>query len=109
MGVMSRGKGINQWLFQRVSNAVFVVFGLFLVYVLASGLSYDSLHALVDNTLVKVYLVITLVFAFLNSILAGWQITGDYAKKFHISETLMMGVCVLVSAAYLLYGVYLIL
>jgi len=96
--------GVKHWIFQRVSNALIVIFGIALAITLASGVSYESLQALMGNMLVKLYLAVTLVFAAGNSILAGWQIAGDYAKKFHINHSLMVGVTVVVSLAYLVIG-----
>lgn len=108
MGVMNRGWGVKHWIFQRVSNALFVVFGFLLAYILVQGVSYESLQALLDNGTVKLYLAVTLVFAFANSILAGWQISGDYSKKFGLNHSLFVGTVVVVSVAYLVYGLMLI-
>lgn len=101
---MSQRLGVKHWIFQRVSNALFVIFGIVLAVNLASGLSYEALQGLMSNSLVKVYLAVTLAFAFLNSILAGWQIAGDYAKKINVSEKLFVVVCAVVSAGYLVFG-----
>jgi len=100
--------GIKHWIFQRVSNALIVLFGIFLAATLASDLSFDSLQALLSNSLTQVYLLITLAFACLNSMLAGWQIAGDYAKKFNIPHNGMVGVAVVVSIAYFVMGLSLI-
>jgi succinate dehydrogenase hydrophobic membrane anchor protein len=108
MGIMSKGLGVKHWVFQRVSNALFVVFGAFLAYTLVTGVSYESLQALMSDTLVKVYLAVTLAFAFANSILAAWQIEGDYAKKFHIPKGVIVGIAVIGSIAYLVFGLSLI-
>ena len=105
---MNKGLGVKHWVFQRVSNALFVVFSAALAYTLATGLSYEGLTALFASVPVKIYLAVTLLFAFANSILAGWQIAGDYAEKFHINHSLMVSVTVIVSLAYTLVGLYLI-
>lgn len=103
MGIMT--SGVKQWVFQRISNAVFVIFGVvLLINFLDGGLSYETITGLLANTGFKVYLAVTLVFAALNSILAGWQITGDYAEKFGIPCWLMMGVTIVVSVGYLVFG-----
>jgi len=44
------------------------------------------------------------VLAALNGVLAGWQIDGDYAKKFGIPTMLITGVSILVGIFYLIYG-----
>ncbi|ODS23461.1 hypothetical protein AB835_08865 [Candidatus Endobugula sertula] len=97
--------GVQQWVFQRVSNVVFVIFGLILLKTIVSGgLTYESLNALFATTHFTAYAFVTLVFASVNSLLAGWQITGDYAAKFKIPPMLMMSVTVVVSLVYLVYG-----
>ncbi len=107
MGIIKNG--VQQWAFQRISNATFVIFGIvLLVHLVDGGFAYERLMALLANTGFKVYLAVTLLFAALNSVLAGWQITGDYAEKFGIPPMLMMGVTVLVSAAYLVWGLLLL-
>jgi len=100
--------GVKHWIFQRVSNALIVLFAVVLLATITAGHSYESLQALMSKPLVKVYLAITLLFAFGNSILAGWQIAGDYAKKMNLSPGVMTWFGVLVSAAYLLFGLSLI-
>lgn len=103
MGIMTNG--VQQWIFQRVSNAVFIVFGVvLLVNLVCGGLSYDALAELFASTAFKLYALVTLVLACANSILAGWQITGDYAEKFNLPPCLMMAVAVVVSLLYLVWG-----
>ncbi len=107
MGIMT--SGVTQWKFQRISNAVFVIFGVvLLINILSNGLSYEALNGLFDNTAFKLYALVTLVLACGNSILAGWQITGDYAAKFNIPPCAMMGVTVIVSVVYLIWGIVLL-
>jgi succinate dehydrogenase / fumarate reductase, membrane anchor subunit len=108
MGIMTNG--VQQWVFQRVSNVVFIIFAVVLLKtILTQGLTYDGLNALLDTTVFKVYALMTLLFAGANSILAGWQITGDYAAKFNIPPALMMGVTVIVSVFYVVWGGMLLL
>jgi len=103
MGITT--SGVQQWIFQRVSNVVFIIFGVVLLKViLTQGLTYDNLNALFATTVFKAYALITVLFAGANSILAGWQITGDYAAKFNIPPTLMMGVSIIVSFLYVVSG-----
>lgn len=103
MGIMTNG--VQQWVFQRVSNVVFIIFGVVLLKtILTNGLTYDALNGLFNTTVFKVYAMITLIFAGANSILAGWQITGDYAVKFSIPPFLMMSIAVIVSVIYVLWG-----
>lgn len=108
MGIMNKGWGVKHWVFQRVSNALIVLFAVLLAATLISGFSYESLQALMSNPLVKIYLAITLLFVFANSILAAWQIAGDYAKKLNISSNVLVGITVIVSAIYLIAGLKII-
>ncbi|WIO75495.1 succinate dehydrogenase, hydrophobic membrane anchor protein [Porticoccaceae bacterium LTM1] len=106
MGVMN---GVRQWIFQRVSNALFVLFGIVLLkLLLTTEFSYEAVTALVNNSTFQIYALITLVFACLNSVLAGWQIEGDYSKKFGIPSKLITTVVAVVSAGYLYYGIKLL-
>lgn len=104
MGIIK--DGVKQWVFQRVSNALIVTFGIALLYVFLSqdGLSYASLKALVTNSGFTYYLAFVLLFSCVNSVLAGWQIDGDYSKKFGLPANSLTVVAFVVSTAYLVYG-----
>lgn len=98
--------GVKQWLFQRTSNLVFVVFGIwFFISLLGGGFqSYETLAGLMNSLTAKFFLGIVLLLAVLNSVLAGWQIAGDYAHKINTSQSLIVGFVAVVSAAYLIVG-----
>ncbi len=98
--------GVKQWIFQRLSNVAIVVFGFWLVYFLASpgAITPQTINDLFSNTASLIYLTITLVLAGLNSILAGWQIAGDYAEKFNLNQTFLVSFGTIVSVAYIATG-----
>jgi len=98
--------GVKQWIFQRLSNVAIVVFGFWLVYFLASpgAITAETMNELFSNTASLVYLTITLVLAGLNSILAGWQIAGDYSEKFNLNQTFLVSFGTIVSVAYIAVG-----
>ena len=102
--------GVKQWLFQRASNLVFVLFGAwFLITFLGGGFaSFQDLEALMNNATAKFVLGIVLALAVCNSILAGWQIAGDYAHKINVSANLIVAFIVLVSVGYLAVGAMLL-
>ena len=102
--------GVKQWIFQRITNAVIVSFGIALACVLFSGkdLSHESLTQLIASSNFTYYFAVVLVLACFNSILAGWQIDGDYAKKFGIPQKLITVCAVLGSLVYLAYGLKLL-
>ena len=98
--------GVKQWIFQRLSNVAIIVFGFWLVYFLASpgAITAETINDLFSNTASLIYLTITLVLAGLNSILAGWQIAGDYAEKFNLNQTFLVSFGTIVSVAYIAVG-----
>lgn len=106
--MMGNRLGVKHWVFQRVSNALIVIFGVVLAATLASGVTFEGLQATLANPLVKVYLVVTLAIVCANSVLAGWQIAGDYAKKFGFNASAMVGFTAVVSVAYFVCGLYFI-
>ncbi|MCC2607451.1 succinate dehydrogenase, hydrophobic membrane anchor protein [Planctobacterium marinum] len=75
--------GVNEWIFQRVSNVLIFCYAIFyIVNVLSMGeVTYDAWVALHSATWFKLYSTVTLVIVMLNAILAGWQIGTDYTQK----------------------------
>lgn len=102
--------GVKQWIFQRLSNVAVIIFGFWLVYFLASPgeFNHSTLIDLFSDRTSQVYLSLTLILASLNSMLAGWQIAGDYAEKFHLNENLLTGIGIAVSLAYIVTGLSII-
>ena len=96
--------GVMHWLFQRTSNLVFVLFGVFLLATLFNGVSGPALDAALSGGASRLFIILVLVLACLNSILAGWQIAGDYAHKINVSASILTGLGAVVSLAYLLVG-----
>jgi succinate dehydrogenase hydrophobic membrane anchor protein len=105
---LERGNGVQQWIFQRFSNIIILVFIAVLATAMLSELSYEALSTLLAQTWFKVYLTITLIFASLNSILAGWQIAGDYAQKISLPNWIFTGFGVLVTMVYFITALLLI-
>lgn len=101
--------GVTQWLFQRTSNVLFVVFGICLLVALARGADIASLDAWLAGGFSRIFLVTVWVFACFNSVLAGWQIAGDYAPKVGLGVTLVSSVIALVSLAFLVLALGIIL
>ena len=102
MGLIN--SGVKQWIFQRIANALFVTFGIFLlcIFLNSDGLSYAALQSQLVSW--KWYLAIVLVFACINGVLAGWQIDGDYAKKFGLPRLAITVIALLVGGFYLVSG-----
>jgi succinate dehydrogenase / fumarate reductase membrane anchor subunit len=105
---LGAGNGVQQWIFQRFSNIVLIIFALALATVLLSDLSYQSLTDLLSQTWFKVYLTFTLVIGSLNSVLAGWQIAGDYAHKMSLPSWTLTGLVGMVTLIYFILSLTLI-
>ncbi len=99
--------GVKQWIFQRISNLVFVLFGLWLLLGLVAG-QPTTLAGLVGDGMTQTFLAIVLVLAGLNSILAGWQIAGDYAHKINVNASLLTGLGAVISVLYIVLGLKLL-
>ena len=97
--------GVKQWIFQRISNALLVAFGLWLIFtVVSGGLNQAFIQSAFSGTYSSAFLIAVLVLGGLNAILAGWQIAGDYAHKFGVNQNLVVGICAVVSIAYIAMG-----
>lgn len=95
--------GVKQWLFQRASNAAFILFGIWLLLNINSGNGVTSAIATAEGTSL-LFLAAILVLAGLNSILAGWQIAGDYAQKVGVSAGLITGLVAIASVVMTIVG-----
>lgn len=102
MAVMN---GTRQWIFQRISNVFLVVFGIILLANVFGGLTYGSMTALLGASWFKFFALVTLVLGCLNSVLAGWQIVGDYANKFHLPEKLLNLIIVVVTLLFFVIAI----
>lgn len=101
MAVTTQSKsGVCQWMFQRISNAVIVLYGLVILLI---ALLSDNMLDVFSNGLFLFYSLITLAFACANSILAGWQIAGDYLKSAAVNKIVVAAVA-LVSVIYFIWG-----
>lgn len=102
--------GINQWVFQRISNIAIVSFGLWLFWFIISPGEIDAvtIYEVLKSTSNKIFFLIVLVLSGLNSILAGWQIAGDYANKFGLNQTMIIVIVSLISLSYIVFGTYLL-
>lgn len=99
--------GVNQWLFQRASNLIFIVAGLVLAALILcsqDSLSYAGIKDLLNSLWFQIAAVIVLLAAVVNSVLAGWQIIGDYAKKFNLPGSLIIALVIVISCLTLILG-----
>ena len=102
--------GVIEWIFQRVSNAVIILFGLWLLatLIMNGGMSQEALAGLLESGVARIVLFVVLLLAGVNSLLAGWQIAGDYAEKFGLNQPLMVWGTGVISAAYVVVGAMLL-
>jgi len=105
---LSTGSGVRQWVFQRFSNVIIIVFAVVLAVTLGGDLTYQSLSNLMAQGWFKVYLTFTLIVVSLNSVLSGWQVVGDYARKVHLPSWVLMGVVCITTLIYFIVAMTLI-
>ena len=81
--VLTQRNGVREWIFQRVSNVLIIAYAIVYLSLIAfnDNWTYESWLAMHDALWFKAYSTATLIFAILNSILAGWQIGTDYVQK----------------------------
>ncbi len=98
--------GVKHWIFQRLSNALIISFGVGLICILMvdDGLSYASINEYFTGVAFTLYLAVVLVFSCINAILAGWQIDGDYTAKFGLPKNLITIIAIVVSLVFMVYG-----
>ena len=99
--------GTSQWIFQRLSNLFIVIVcaALAVFFYLNPISNYTDFISLLQTTWFKVVTSIALVVFALNSVLAGWQIAGDYVKQAPVNK-LFNTLCIAISLATMLFGVY---
>ena len=102
--------GVCEWVFQRVTNLIIVLYGLFMVSFFLSecAADYDAMVSFFSEGWVVLLSALVLILACLNSILAGWQIAGDYLNKNANLNRLFMWVCIAVTAGYLVFGLFIL-
>lgn len=99
--------GVKQWVFQRSVNAVIVLSAIALFLTLFCGITYEELTWMLSQVWFKLIAIVVLGLACVNSVLAGWQIVGDYADKFNLSDTVLMVGIVGVTAVFFVSGLLL--
>lgn len=104
--------GVREWLFQRFSNVLILVFAMVYIGSILSmtEVNYENWLAMHQVLWFKIFLTFTLVVTMLNSILAGWQIGTDYVQKVPIPGfgVFLHAFYTIVSIAFLLFGLYII-
>lgn len=95
--------GVKQWLLQRICNVVIVLYSILLIgLTLSTPLdTFTAISALLAQSWFKLISTICIFIFAVNSILAGWQIAGDYVKGVVINK-IFNGLSILFTAAGLL-------
>lgn len=100
--------GTREWIFQRVSNAAIILWGVVYLGLILSQtkVTYDSWIALHSATWFKLFSTLVLVLAMMNSVIAGWQIGTDYTQKVPVAgfESTYHFFYKIVTLGYLLFG-----
>lgn len=84
---MTKRNGVREWLFQRFSNLLIILFSAVYLGLLLTNapLNYEKWLAMHSAMWFKLYGSFTLVCVMLNALLAGWQIGTDYTQKVPIN------------------------
>ena len=106
----TRRSGVYEWIFQRVTNVLIVIYGLIMAshFLSEATADYSAMVAFFNQGWVILFSALILVLICLNSVLAGWQIAGDYLNKMPALNKLFMRVCMVVTVGYLLFGLVLL-
>ena len=112
MGVSAKDKlrsGTREWVFQRVANFLICLWAITFIttVLLQAPTDMESWRALFVPMWFKLFSTLVLLFAGLNSMLAGWQIGTDYIKVPVINRPYMWLVK-LISIAYVVIGLYIL-
>lgn len=109
---MSSRSGTREWIFQRFSNVLIIVYAIVYIYLLLSNspLTYETLVAMHSVMWFKLYSSFTLVVVMLNALLAGWQIGTDYTQKVPMVgfDKIYTFMYVVPTAIYLAAGMYIL-
>lgn len=109
---MRERNGVREWLFQRFSNLLIILFAIVYIGLLVANapLSYEKWLALHSALWFKLYSSFTLVIVTLNALLAGWQIGTDYTQKVPVNgfDKIYTLLYVIPTVLYLLAGTYIL-
>ncbi|MBQ4876215.1 succinate dehydrogenase, hydrophobic membrane anchor protein [Pseudoalteromonas luteoviolacea] len=101
--------GTKQWVLQRFSNALIVLYTLILIGLLVNQpvTDHQSLLAFIEPIWFKVATTLCVIIFALNGMLAGWQIAGDYVKSAGVYK-LFNTLCVVLSFTIIVTGIKLL-
>ncbi len=105
-----QSNGVSEWLFQRATNFLIVLYGLVMAsyFLSKSAADYEAMVEFFSEGWVILFSALVLVLACLNSILAGWQIAGDYLNKDKNLNKLFMRACIAITVIYLFFGLFIL-
>lgn len=95
--------GVKQWLLQRICNCFIVLYSIMLIgLIIAPPLdNFTAVESLLAQIWFKLVSTVCIFIFAINSILAGWQIAGDYVKGAVINK-IFNGLCIIFTTAGLL-------
>jgi len=98
--------GVYEWIFQRLANLLIVVYGAIAAshFLSAAAADHHATVAFFSQGWFKLFSLLVLVIICLNSVLAGWQIAGDYINKNPSINKLCMFACIAITIIYLICG-----
>ncbi|BBB15173.1 succinate dehydrogenase hydrophobic membrane anchor protein [Candidatus Rickettsiella viridis] len=78
------GNGLRDWLIQRVTSVVMLIYIVFLLvfFVVHSSLSYEQWHGLFSHSAMRLFSTLFLLSLLWHAWIGMWTIVTDYIKPF---------------------------
>ena len=110
--VTSMGRsGLYDWLMQRVSAVILLVYFLFVSYILVSGVDYASWKELFGQTWMRIFSLLALVSLAVHAWVGMWAVVTDYFTERLMGQTgnvlrfLLQVVCGITMFIYVVWGI----
>ena len=110
--VTSMGRsGLYDWLMQRISAVILLVYFVFIAYVVVRGVDYASWKALFSQTWMRIFSLLALVSLGVHSWVGMWAIVTDYFTERLMGQTgnvlrfLFQVVCGITMFIYVVWGI----
>lgn len=101
--------GTKQWVFQRVSNLLIILYSLLMAVLFCTIPlnDFDAVHTLLGQTWFKALSSVCIITFSINSVIAGWQIAGDYVQGTLLNK-LFNTLCVVLSLTALVITLFIL-
>lgn len=98
--------GLSDWLMQRASAVILLVYVLFMVgyFLSVSDLSYSAWHALFQQTWMRIFTMLALISVAAHAWIGLWTVSTDYMKATGI-RLIFQSFVILALFAFVVWGV----